>query len=214
MNIGFRTSIGSLVAALMPFVVATAHAAPVTSTPTSNNFITFDFTMPAQPDSHRAIQFSLTTSSGPSSSVLSTVATLYNNGVQLGTGTFSSAFFGRFAEAPLIQGNFSPIDFDVLRAGTQTGSMTLRLMGTGSVNWNTSQVAMMTFGEGGGFAATFPTISNLTVSTAPPVPEPEQWMALLAGLGLVGWRSLAHRQGMPRKRKKGNGNRGLMGFAT
>jgi hypothetical protein len=87
-----------------------------------------------------------------------------------------------YFDAPLSSGNVSNF---FVRAADNAGSLSL-----GSLNCDGDTCDYTSYGTAlqtaGGYSAAYDSAFNVTVPVSPPVPEPETWALMFAGLGLVG----------------------------
>ncbi len=172
---------------LLLFASMPAYSAPVIMTSTSNNHMEVTFSLVSQHPSHNAIQFFGSPVSFGSGATAEARISLYDESGLLGSRIIDTVFLGgRFTSPSSVFSGDSistDIDFSRLADGVSDGRFVFELLsGTVNFSFDTANVFGITFGDSGGIPAFYPDIHSVTVRTAAPVPEPEAYAMLVAGL--------------------------------
>ena len=154
-----------------------ASAATISLSENGLNRLEVLFTVPAQPASHNALSIGVLSSSG--SSNFSSAATLFDGVVVLGQ-SLTTGIGGRYATVGSAFSGVDPIiDYSSIEDGTISGRFIMDVI-SGSRSFESSDVIVRPFGDGGSFPGFEGTVTSVQAST---VPEPSS--AALLGLGCL-----------------------------
>ncbi|SDW38639.1 VPLPA-CTERM protein sorting domain-containing protein [Ruegeria halocynthiae] len=183
--------IKSIAAAMCLTVLGTgASAATLNAT---DNFLDFRFSVPSQPASHNAIQFSFDTVSRIGS--LTGIASLYDGTTLLASHTVTDLLGGRFFDPASFFASVpfgTSTDYSSVADGTIDGRFTFLVTSTSAgaaYNFDLADLRVRTFGDSGnlgsdGSITERPTITSVTIA---PVPLPASVLMLMGALlGLAG----------------------------
>ena len=162
-----------------------AHAVPVTLDAEGDNLLEFQFTLPAQPASHNALNINVTSSMGPVAPAFGGVASLFDGATLLASGLTTSVG-RRFATPGSAFSAMDPLinDYSAIADGSINGFFRL-LVTSGSRSFDTDDLTVRPFGDAGSAPGTAGTVFGVSVGVAPPVSVSESPTIGLLGLGLV-----------------------------